>query len=154
MVCVSIFENEDFSLSRSLLQHIDCAIITNPRNFKTDVALISTTFSKKKLSIKSDIAIVPDSLNKDTLSSISAKSVISYGLCRKNTVTASSLIGSKLGISLQRKIPDVCGHIIDEQELFVDIDRGMHTEDALGVVSAMLALGINPEHISEKFISS
>lgn len=154
MVYVAVFENEDFSLSRALLPHSDCAIITNPSGFKTDVALISNTFSQKIFPIKSDIAIVPDSLDKDILSLISAKNVISYGLCTKNTVTASSLIGSKLGISLQRKIPDVYGRILDEQELFVDIDSGMRAEDALGIVSALLTLGTSPYDISKKFISS
>ena len=154
MVYVGIFENEDFSLSRALLPHSDCAIITNPSGFKTDVALISNTFSQKTFPIKSDITIIPDSLDKDILSLISAKNVISYGLCTKSTVTASSLIGSKLGISLQRKIPDVHGHILDEQELFVDIAGDVQTENALGIVSTFLVLGKPPEDISGCFISS
>lgn len=153
MIHVAVFENESFPLSRSLLSCSDCAIITNPPDFKSDIALISSSFSKKVFSIKSNIAIVPDSLDKNLASEISANNIISYGLCRKNTVTASSLIGSKLGISLQRKIPDVFGHILDEQELIVNIDDGAHTEEALGVVSALLALGICPENISDSLLS-
>ncbi len=148
MVYVGIFEDKNFPLSRAALKLTNCALATNPQSVKLDIALLSDSFKKCPTPIASNIVIAPDSLNRRIFSSISAQSLISYGLCRKNTITASSLVGSKLAVSLQRKINDICGHTLEEQELMVNIKNGEFAQEVLGLVSLLLALGTPTSEIS------
>ncbi len=153
MVHIGIFENKAFTLSRSALKLTNCALTTNPKNAKLDIALISGTLNSCPFPITSNIVIAPDSLKRDIFSSISANSLISYGLCRRNTVTASSLVGSKLAVSLQRKITDIRGQVLEEQELMVNIENGEFAEETLGIVSLLLALGVSSRDISKLHFS-
>jgi len=149
MISVGVFEDDDFSLSRALLRFSNCSLITNPKKANLDIALISCNLCRRPDSVETALAIVPDCLDDDLLASFSGRRLISYGLCRKNTVTASSLIDLRLAVSLQRKIHDVHGDIIEEQEIITSLDRGERTEDALGLVSTLLTLGVSPEDISK-----
>lgn len=152
MISVGVFENEAFTLSKALLKHANCALMTNPKSATLDIALVSENLCRKPDTITSKLVIVPDSLDRDLLSAFCAKNLISYGLCRKNTITASSLVKSRLAVSLQRKMADIYGRVIEEQEMIVSLKEPTHPEDALGLVSALLALGISPEQISKKDI--
>ncbi len=149
MISVGVFEDEAFTFSKALLRLTKCALITNPKNARLDIALVSGNLCRKPDIITSELVIVPDSLDRDLLSAFCAKNLISYGLCRKNTVTASSLVKSRLAISLQRKMADIYGKVIEEQEMIISLKETEQPEDALGLVSALLALGIAPERISK-----
>ena len=149
MISVGVFENETFTFSKALLRLTKCALVTNPQSAHLDIALVSGNLCRKPDIITSKLIIVPDCLDRDLLSSFSGSTLISYGFCRKNTVTASSLVKSRLAVSLQRKISDIYGKVIEEQELIVSLHESQQPEDALGLVSALLALGIAPERISK-----
>ena len=153
MISVGVFENEDFSYSKELLRLTDCALITNPQSARVDIALVSGNLYKKPIFSEASLLILPDSLDRDIVPAFCAKTIISYGLCRKNTVTASSLVASRLAISLQRKFQDIRGNVIEEQEFIMPLNTGERAEDMLGLVSTLLAVGNSPEDISEMTIS-
>lgn len=108
----------------------------------TPPQLYNKTFTSKTL-------IVPDCMNASELSPIHAESVISYGLRLKNTVTASSLIGEHLAVSIQRNIPTLCGNTVGEQEFIVNVRHGEHCDEILGIIATLLVIGISPEDISK-----
>lgn len=114
----------------------DTVLIGNPPPMRCD------HFTSKTL-------IVPDCMDASELSPILADSVISYGLRRKNTVTASSLIGTHLAVSVQRSIPTLCGSTVGEQEFIVNVSHGEHSDEILGIIATLLVLGISPEDISK-----
>ncbi len=153
MISVGVFENEDFSFSKELLRLTDCALITNPQSARVDIALVSGNLYKKPFFSESSLLILPDSLDRDIIPAFYAKNIISYGLCRKNTVTASSLVASRLAISLQRKLQDIGGKVIEEQEFIMPLNTGEKTEDMLGLVATLLATGTSPDDISKMNIS-
>lgn len=153
MISIGVFENEDFTFSKELLRLTDCALITNPQSARLDIALVSGSLYKKPYFSEAKLLIIPDSLDRDIIPAFSSKNIISYGLCRKNTITASSLIASRLAISLQRKIEDICGNTIEEQEFIMSLHEGENAEEMLGLVSTLLAIGNSPEVISKMEIS-
>lgn len=92
-------------------------------------------------------AIIPDTFRPSDLQFV--ENVITYGLCHKNTVTVSSLIGDDLVISIQREIPTLSGSTVDPQEFHIKLAPFGEIEDALAVVTTLLAFGVAPEKISE-----
>lgn len=153
MISVGVFENEEFTFAKALLKHTKCSLITNPKTARLDIALVSGTLYRKPDKIEANLVIVPDYLDRDLLEAFSAKNIISYGFCQKNTVTASSLIKSRLAVSLQRKMPDIYGKVIEEQEIVTSLPQSDMAEDALGFTAALLALGTAPEQISRMRLS-
>ena len=148
MISVGVFENEDFTFSKALLQLSDCALMTNAKKADFDIALISGTLCRRPDRINSKLIIVPDYLDRDLLEAFCGEEIVSYGFCRKNTVTASSLIKSRLAVSLQRKMSDIFGNIIEEQEIITTLQNGEDAEAVLGLTPTLLALGTTADAIS------
>ena len=98
---------------------------------------------------KTDILIVPNSVDTSRLSPILASFVVSYGMNRENTVTASSISPSKLSVSVQRRIPTVNGSFVDEQEIIINSNSGRMMDEILGEVATLLAAGAEPKSLSE-----
>ena len=153
MISIGVFENEDFTFSKELLRLTDCALITNPQSARLDIALVSGKLYKRPYQSEAKLLIIPDSLDRDIVPAFSSRNIISYGLCRKNTITASSLIASRLAISLQRKFKDISGNEIEEQEIITSLKNVDKAEEMLGLVSTFLALGKSPDDISNMEIS-
>ncbi len=95
-----------------------------------------------------DILIVADCISSHRILPLTAKSVISYGLCQKDTVTVSSLINERLVISLQREIPTFLNHIVSEQDFCIDIKSADAIDTTLGIITALLVSDVSPETIS------
>lgn len=104
---------------------------------------------KSRNEFKTDILIIPDTVDATRLSPILASFVISYGMNRENTVTASSISGNKLSVSVQRRIPTVDGSFVDEQEIIIHSESGRNEDDILGEVATLLAAGAAPKSLSE-----
>ena len=114
-----------------------------------DAVLVGNPPPRKNIRFDSRVLIVPDCIDNEKLSSFPENNVISYGLRSKNTVTASSLIGEKLVVALQKEIPTVNGTTVDEQEFSVNVKNGGQSDKVLGIVSTLLALNIPVEEISK-----
>ncbi len=96
-----------------------------------------------------NILIIPDCINATGISQLTANSVVSYGLCKKNTLTVSSLIGSRLVVSIQREISTICGDNVGEQELCINIQNFDSVDMLLGIITTLLVADISPEAISK-----
>lgn len=114
-----------------------------------DAVLIGNPPPRKNIHFDSRFLIVPDCMEGENLSFLPENNIISYGLRSKNTVTASSLIGEKLVVALQKEIPTINGNTVDEQEFSVNVKNGGQSDKVLGVVSTLLALDIPIDAISK-----
>lgn len=153
MACIGISESGNhlvFALKRALgaLGYNDIGVRLADSSGTFDAVLIGNPPPKSRDRFTTNVLIVPDCMDASELSPLLASSVISYGLRRKNTVTASSLIGTRLVVSVQRDIPTVDGGTIGEQELIVTVNHSEHSDEILGIAAALLALGIPAEEIS------
>ncbi len=106
-----------------------------------------TPFALNEINAK--IAIAPDYILSDAIAPNSFENIITYGLCQKSTLTASSLIGERLIASLQKEISTLSGEKIDEQEFFVTTKHAENSDEILGIVALLLVLGIPPSEISK-----
>ena len=104
---------------------------------------------KNRNEFKTDILIIPDTVDASNLSPILANFVVSYGMRHENTVTASSINGDKLSVSIRRRIPTVAGSFVDEQEIIIHSKKGSVTDEILGEVATLLAAGAEPKSLSE-----
>lgn len=140
-----------FSLKSALNQlGISKAKIKNAQDGEIfDAILVGNPPPRKNITFNSRVLIVPDCLDEEKLSAAPKNHVISYGLRSKNTVTASSLIGEKLVVALQKEVPTISGNSVDEQEFSVNVRNGGQSDKILGVVSTLLALDIPVEEISK-----
>ncbi len=135
-VIQSKVNSSHFSLEKANCSTLfDCIIIGEP------------PFELKKIHAK--IAIAPDYILSDAIAPDSFENIITYGLCKKSTLTASSLIGERLVASLQREISTVSGEKIDEQEFFVTTKHAENSDEILGIVALLLVLGMEPCEISK-----
>ena len=112
-----------------------------------DLCVFEQNFSRRAHVCNATRAIIPDTFHPNNLRL--AEHVITYGLCHKNTVTVSSLIGDDLVISIQREIPTLCGGTVDPQEFHITLAPFGEIEDALAVVATLLVFGVTPEKISK-----
>ena len=126
----------------------DIGVMLICQNEAYDVALVGINPPKNHLTFSSDILIVPDCINADELPSEISDKVISYGLRKKNTVTASSLIGNRLVVSVQRSIPTPSGNTVEEQEIVVNMKTPDRADDILGIISALIVVGISSDELS------
>ena len=71
-----------------------------------------------------------------------AQSIVTYGMCPRDTITLSSISDGSCVLALQRELLTAAGDILDRQELIV---RGDGTTDhLLATAGAMLLLGKMP----------
>lgn len=140
-----------FSLKSALNQlGISKAGIRTVRNGDAfDAVLVGNPPPRKSIRFDSRVLIVPDCMDSEKLSAFPENNVISYGLRSKNTVTASSLIGEKLVVAIQKEIPTVNGATVDEQEFSVNVKNGGQSDKVLGIVSTLLTLNVPVEEISK-----
>lgn len=112
-----------------------------------DLCVYEPNFSKTAPTCYASLAIIPDTLRPVQFQG--AQHVITYGLCQKNTVTVSSLVGEDLVIAIQREIPTLLGETVDAQEFHVKFSQFGDINDTLAIVSTLLVSGVSPEKISE-----
>ncbi len=112
-----------------------------------DLCVFEPNFQNRSELRNATRAIIPDSFRPEDLGPM--ENAITYGLCHKNTVTVSSLIGNDLVISVQREIPTLSGDPVDPQEFHIKLAPFGDVEDALAVVTTLLAFGVTPEKISK-----
>lgn len=114
-----------------------------------DAVLIGNPPPREKHQFDSQLLIVPDCIDADKLAHLPKKSVISYGLRSKNSVTASSLIGKRLVVALQTTVPTISGRTVEEQEFPISVRDEGQSDKILGIVSTLLTLDIPVEEISK-----
>ena len=86
------------------------------------------------------LAVVPDLCKVETVRLLQPKSIVTYGLSCKNTVTVSSFIAQKLVVSIQREIKTLSGISIPEQEFSIHLTSAELVEAALASVTVLLLL--------------
>jgi len=124
-------------------------VATNPpydSEVEFDLCVYEPDFCRNATGVRANLAIIPDSCKTQQFGGI--KNIITYGLCRKNTVTVSSLIADDLVISVQREFPTLCGTAVDAQEFHVTLPSVDDVDDALALVTTLLTLGVSPEKIT------
>lgn len=112
-----------------------------------DICILESGYEKSNSFPQADTVIVPDICSVSTISQLNPKSVITYGLSCKNTVTVSSLIQNKLIISVQREIVSLEKKRIVEQEFSIDVKDSSQIEALLASVSLLLLLDVPIETI-------
>ena len=111
-----------------------------------DIVLISPNTTSSG-TFHTNLLIAPESINIRALEASDFKNVISYGLCRKNTITMSSLSEKRLTVAVQRKIPICSSRTIDEQEISRLLIPDLSIEENLGIIATLIAIGVLPaEH--------
>lgn len=114
-----------------------------------DICILESGYEKSNSFPQADTVIVPDICNVSTITQLNPKSVITYGLSCKNTVTVSSLIQSKLVVSIQREIVSLSKKRIVEQEFTTSLKNSNKIESLLASISLLLLLDI-PSDMIEK----
>lgn len=152
MACIGILDKScgtSAALEASLRR---CGIgnvrIESAHEGKSYDAVLIGTDPPEICTCNADILIVADCISARKILPLKAKSVISYGLCQKDTVTVSSLINKRLVISLQREIPTLLNHIVSEQDFCIDIKCTDIIDSTLGIIAALLVSDVSPETIS------
>ncbi len=112
-----------------------------------DICILESGYEKSNSFPQADTVIVPDICSVSTINQLNPKSVITYGLSCKNTVTVSSLIQRKLIISIQREIVSLSRNRIIEQEFSIDLKDSSQIEALLASVSLLLVLDIPVEQV-------
>ena len=112
-----------------------------------DICILESGYEKSNSFPQANTVIVPDICSVSTINQLNPKSVITYGLSCKNTVTVSSLIQSKLVISVQREIVSLEKKRIVEQEFSIDLKNSSQIEALLASVSLLLLLDVPIETI-------
>lgn len=145
---VFYFEGKEISIPKDCQKAV--AIVAVPLPYDSDIefdlCVYEPEFCRNSDSLSSKLAIIPDSCKTQQFNGI--KNIITYGLCRKNTVTVSSLIADDLVISVQREFPTLDGTTVDSQEFHVTLKSIDDVEDALALTTTLLALGVSPETIT------
>lgn len=118
-------------------------------NTPADICIIESGYDGTIRLPSASIAVVPECCDIEKVNALEPKSVVSYGLCCKNTVTVSSLIDSSLVISVQREIVTLSGTRIVEQEFSVEIRSTDRVDAVLAVVSALLIADVPIEQIKQ-----
>ena len=153
MACIGILER-GHSFSDSVgeafascgIQTHDILPVSEGKSY--DAVIISTNPPEHICPCNANILITPDCIGAKNISSLTSKSVVSYGLCKKNTLTVSSLIGTRLVVSLQCDITTMQNGTVGEQEFCIDIEHADGIDNFLGIVAALLVSDISPETIS------
>ncbi len=112
-----------------------------------DICILESGFKKSNSFPQANCVIVPDICNIATINQLCPKSVITYGLSCKNTVTVSSLIGNQMVISIQRELVTISGSRIEAQEFPVNLIDINAVEAVLAAVAILLILGVSTEKI-------
>lgn len=146
MTRIGIASQDEISTKLPFHCDAECQIV---REGICDVLLIGTHPPLHTRYTSAKTLIAPDCVNVDSLSGFSAKNVVSYGLCKKNTVTVSSLIGNRLVVSLQRELPTLYGDRLLEQDFCVNLLHAENADSVLGTVALLLVCGVPPHEISE-----
>ncbi|MDR3278329.1 MAG: hypothetical protein LBT12_06105 [Oscillospiraceae bacterium] len=71
-----------------------------------------------------------------------AKSVVTYGMSPRDTLTLSSIGAPRGVVSLQREVMTADGELLDMQELIIRGDAG--ADELLAVTGGLLLLGLTP----------
>ncbi len=135
------FSDDNNSLN---VYSVECAALLPDH---LDICILESGYEKSNSFPQADTVIVPDICSVSTISQLNPKSVITYGLSCKNTVTVSSLIQSKLIVSVQREIVSLGKNRIVEQEFSIDLKNSNQIEALLASISILLLLDIPVETI-------
>lgn len=110
-----------------------------------DIFVIGDGKVKPQANIKASVVISPETIDTDIINSLSPKSVISYGICSKNTVTVSSLIETSLVVSIQRELVSLSGKRIEEQEIAIELEDAADLDSVLACIAVLFLLDIEVE---------
>ena len=91
---------------------------------------------------RAERVIMPDICSVAAISQLAPKSVVTYGLSCKNTVTVSSLIKGRMVVSIQREIVSVSGHRTVEQEFSMAAPDCGAVEATLASAALLLMLDV------------
>lgn len=114
-----------------------------------DIFVLGDSAALNPDSAAASLVVAPETADAAIINSFKPKSVVSYGICGKNTVTVSSLIDSNLVISIQREIVSLSGKRIVEQELKSEIKSEDDIDPVLACVSVLLLLDVPIETIEK-----
>lgn len=140
-------QNESTILSESSslsVYTVDCAALLP--DF-LNICILESGYQKSNSFPQADIVIVPDICSVSTISQLKPKSVVTYGLSCKNTVTVSSLIEERLVVSIQREIVSLSGKRIIEQEFSIVLENLNKIEALLASISLLLLLDVSIDEI-------
>ena len=105
MLCIGICQNEPDEGKAIQIPNDDAntvAIVAPNQPYDSevefDLCVYEPEFCRNASGIRATLALVPDSCKTQNFDGI--KNIITYGLCRKNTITVSSLIADDLVISV------------------------------------------------------
>lgn len=85
-----------------------------------------------------NIVVAPATCDASCVAKYSPRSIVSFGLCCKNTITVSSLLENILIISIQRELVTLTNKHVDEQEFSVSISDPEEPELILAAVAILL----------------
>lgn len=134
----------DLDCSKIVFHAVDCPALFPD---SLDICILESGFENSNSFPHADYVIVPDICNISTIKQLSPKSVVTYGLSCKNTITVSSLIDKQMVISIQRELVAITGCRIDPQEFPISLKDINTVEAILASVAILLILGISTEKI-------
>lgn len=111
------------------------------------VVLLGNSKKFESLRFKGNITGICDGSNQKTLDifSNSPITVISCGMGRRNTVTASSITKENVLISIQRCFNDINGNTIEPLELKIRLKDNYKDFSIMASVTILLLYGIKPD---------
>lgn len=112
-----------------------------------DVCVLESGHKKSESFPQAHTVIVPDICSVSTITQLNPKSVITYGLSCKNTVTVSSLVDTRLIISIQREIVTASGKRTGEQEFAVELSNVNQIEAVLASTALLLFMDTSVDSI-------
>lgn len=116
---------------------------------KLDICILESGYRSSNSFPTASYVIMPDISGISTIKQLCPKSVITYGLSCKNTVTVSSVIRNNMVVSIQRELVTISGARIDAQEFPVSLQDINNVDSALASVALLLQLNIPIEKIKK-----
>lgn len=103
------------------------------------------------LATKCDKVFIVNSDDTDIMRSLSCKEayVITYGLCNKATLTASSIGQHHIVLCLQRAITTLEGKTIEPQEFTISLSREFNPETVMLIAAVCLTSGVSASALSK-----
>ncbi|MDR0839493.1 MAG: hypothetical protein LBN99_07650 [Oscillospiraceae bacterium] len=147
MITLTVFENQGERFGETLtrmLRGVDVRV-TRARA-KADVAVVSPGYTGTQ-SAECSVLLAPDGAGARP---IAARSVITYGMSPRATLTLSSIGERSCVLAVQREIVTARGDVVEEQELEVPALGGTYT--TLAVAGGRILLGLLPRSVT--YISS
>ena len=131
-------------MDNQLIQHIQSAnirpcVLSSGDNAET-IVLIGNRIAETVLPrLDCQILLVPGERERD-FPQICAKTIVTYGLSQKDSITISSVSADELVLAIQREMRTLSGQKIEEQEIPLPLCAGKSLEDCLFLYAAFVLL--------------